>query len=252
MRSDEVAELPPPPLYIVCAGRKGQGKSELAYVLWDSWDGDRIVVDTTGSVGKLHPEPETLDLVTGESSVKAPCTRPSGPPPARFPDHYREAGQRLSLRYVPDHSSPDMIDDVDRVIGLAFSQGDVLLWLEESGLYAPANRVPPNMKAANHMGRHKNLTMVHTMPRLMDVDPLIPAQADVIYAFDLPNPNDRQRLADVAGWDRRSIDDAIAELGDHEYLRVHTKEHELAIFPPIPLPKRRRHIQAHLEDGEPE
>ena len=248
---DEVAELPEPPLYIVCAGRKGQGKSELAYMLWDSWEGDRILIDTTGSVGKEHPEDETLDLSSGESSTKHEPSRVSGPPPDRFPEWYREEGERLSLRYVPDHTSPDFIADVDRVIGLAFSQGNILIWIEEAGLYAPANRVPPNYRAANHMGRHKDLSKIETMPRLVDVDPLIPAQADVIFGFDMPSPHDRKRFAEVAGFDQRHIDQAMAELEDHEYVRYHAGAHELAIFPPIPLPKRRRRVQAHMEDEEP-
>lgn len=248
---DSVAELPDPPLYIVCAGRKGQGKSELAYLLWDSWEGDRILIDTTGTVGRLHPEEETLDLVSGEPSTRRGPDVPSGPAPDRFPSWMRTDGERLSLRYVPDHTDPDVVDEVDRVIGLAFSQGDLLLWIEEAGLFGKANRVPPHYTAANHMGRHKNLTKIETMPRLMDVDPLIPAQADIIYAFDLPSPSDRKRFADVAGFDQRTIDDAIAELEDHEYIRYHAKAHELAHFPPIPLPKRRRRVAAHMEDEDP-
>jgi hypothetical protein len=235
--ADEVAEVPPPPIYVVCVGRKGQGKSELAWALWESWDGDRVVIDTTGSVGELHPEEETEDLFY-------PC-------PDAWPEELRDDDRRLSLRYVPDHSAPDFREDMDRVVGMAFAQGNCLLWIEESGILAPANRVPPHTRAANHMGRHQRLSKIDTMPRLMDVDPLIPAQADLIYAFDLPNPADRKRLADVTGHDQATVEAAMRELVDHGYVRFHAKEHEVAVFPPIPLRAgrgRQRVARAYIED----
>lgn len=242
--ADEVAPVPEPPIYVVAVGRKGAGKSELAWALYDSWDGDRVVIDTTGSVGKLHPEEETVDL-------EYPC-------PDTWPEQLREHDddgrpRRLSLRYVPDHSAEDFREDMDRVVGLAFSHGDCLLWVEESGILAPANRVPPHTRAANHMGRHQGLSKIDTMPRLMDVDPLIPAQADLIYAFDLPNPNDRQRLADVTGHPLKLVEEAMAGLEKHGYVRFHSTAHEIAVFPPIPLQAgkgRRRHAQAWMEEQE--
>lgn len=242
--SDKVAELPDPPAIFVVVGRKGQGKSEAAYLLWESWTGDRVAVDTTSDfingkdLSKTHLEPETVDLDV--------------PPPSHWPAHLREPDSpRLSLRYVPDHSAPDFIDDMDRVVGLAFSHGECLIVIEEFGLVAPSNGVRPNTRKALHMGRHQDLSMVLTMPRIVGVDPLGPAQADVIYAFDLPNPDDRKRLADIIGWDRRVVDDAMAELEDHGYLRFLVKDHELAIFPPLPLPdkpSRKRHAERHLEE----
>lgn len=239
---DAVAPIPDPPLTIVCVGRKGQGKSELAYQLWESWPADRIVIDTTGDLlgPKGHPDPDTVDLDI--------------PPPSHWPSYLKEAdADRLSLRYVPDHSQPDYVDDMDRVVGMAFAHGNCLLLIEEMGEVAPAGRTRPHTRRALHMSRHQDLTIIETMPRTMDVDPLALAQADLIYCFDLPNPDDRKRLADVIGWDRRTVDDAISELDDHGYLRFHAQAHELAIFPPLPLGRRRRtHAQRHLEDADPD
>lgn len=225
--------LPAPPIFVACVGRKGLGKSELAYVLWDSWDGDRVVLDTTGSVGAKHPEEETERLEV--------------PPPTKFPEHLREDGKRLSLRYVPDHSAPDWRDDMDRVVGMCFAKGDCLLWIEEAGLLAPANQVPPHTRAANHMGRHQALSIILTMPRPMDVDPLFLGQADAIFAFNCPNPNDRKRLAEVTGFDRQLIDELMAGLDKHAYIRFLTSEHEIAVFPPIPI-KRTRVIEKYIDD----
>lgn len=245
MPPDRLEPLPPPPLTIACVGRKGEGKSELAYMLWDSWPGDRIALDTTGDFinggGRVatHLEPDTVDLEV--------------PPPSRWPEHLKEADQdRLSLRYVPDHSDKDYAEDMDRVVGLAFSHGDCLLVIEEMGLVAPAGGSKPHTRRALHMSRHQGLTIVETMPRTMDIDPLALSQCDVIYCFDLPNPDDRKRLADVIGWDRRQVDDAVAGLEPHGYLRFHAKAHELAICPPLPLPKRKTHGQRHMDQPAPE
>lgn len=236
--SDTVVDLPVPPLFVCCVGRKGTGKSELAHVLWESWPGDRVVIDVTADVGKVHPDPHTHDL--------------DPPPPSTWPGYLREGDEdRLSLRYVPDHAAPDYREDMDRVVGLAFSHGSTLLWIEEAGLVAPSGQVLPHTRRALHMGRHQDLSILSTFPRTMGVDPLLLAQADVIYAFDLPNPDDRKRLADVTGWDRRTVDDAVAELDEHSYLRFVARDHELAIFPPLPLQGRQRTAEAHLEGSTP-
>lgn len=237
MPGDPVAPLPPPPLNVVCVGRKGQGKSELSWMLWESWPGDRVMIDTTGDLGTDHPDEHTHLL--------------EAPPPSSWPGYLQDSeDDRLSLRYVPDMLAADYREDMDRVVGLAFSHGDCLILIEEFGLVAPAGQVFPHTRRALHMGRHKRLSMIKNMPRTMGVDPLALAQADVIYAFDLPNPDDRKRLADVIGWDRRQVDDAFAQLDDHEYLRFITREHELSHWPPLPLPKRKRHAEKHLE-GDP-
>ena len=77
--TDRVADLPEGvPLQIVVVGRKGQGKSELAWLLWDSWPYDRVVIDVTGDVGTVHPDPQTVDLDV--------------PPPSRWP--YAQAWPR--------------------------------------------------------------------------------------------------------------------------------------------------------------
>ncbi len=235
---DPVAPLPDPPLNIVCVGRKGQGKSELAWLLYDGWPADRGMLDTTGDLGKDHPDEATVLLEV--------------PPPAHWPAHLQDPDdERLSVRYVPDMLAPDYREDMDRFIGLMFSHGDCLVLVEEAGLVAPAGQTFPHTRRALHMGRHKDLSMIFTMPRTVGVDPLVLAQADVIYAFDLPNPDDRKRLADIIGWDRGEVDDGMASLQDHGYLRFVTKAHELSLWPPLPLPKRKRHAQRHLEQGEP-
>ena len=231
--SDEVEELPDPPLQIFITGRKGQGKSELAYLLWESWPGDRALVDITGDVTKLHPDPDTERL--------------SEPLPARWPRHLTSDRPRSSLAFVPDMGSASAIDEIDRMVGLAYAHGDTLLWVDEFGVAAPANRCKPHMRRALHQGRHRRLSSLLTCPRPTDVETLGIANADVIYAFDLPNRADRERIADYAGYDRSDVHQAFSELSDHGYLRFVAKAKELVIFPPIPLGRHKRAAEAHFE-----
>ncbi len=213
---------PRKPHQIVICGRRGQGKSELAYRFWETWPYDRLVIDVTGDVGRVHPEEHTHDLVD--------------PLPARWPGGATN-DERVSLRYVPDPGSPTYRDDMDRAVGLAYAHRRTLLWVEEIGEVAPANRTLPHMRRALHQGRHRDLTLMVTGPRPMDIDPLVLANADYVYVFDLPNPDDRKRIADAIGFDRSELDAGVAGLEDHGYLRFDASAHELIDCPPIPWRK---------------
>lgn len=216
----KVEPLPPPPIQVAIWGRKGQGKSELAWMLWDSWGSDRLVLDVTKDVEKHHPDKDTITL-------EPPC-------PARWPLDLLEPDKRSSLRYVGDPTSADWEPDLDRAVGLAYAHEHCLVWIEEAGLVAPAGRTRPHCRAALHMGRHNDLSSIWTMPRPMDIDPLVLANADVCYMFKTPNPDDRRRAAAAMGIAPKELDDANAALGDHEYLRYVANTAELLLFPKLP------------------
>lgn len=187
--------------HVTVVGRKGSGKSVLARRLFDSYDGDRMVIDPTGDI-HLEPEPGLTQL--------------TDPLPIRWPMPPDE--RRSTLRYAPDMKSPTYVDEMDRAAGLAFGKGDALLWLDEVAVLTRANATPPHMRAVLHQSRHRNLSLLFCGPRPVDIDPLVLSQADYVAVFQTPNPRDRQRLADAMGLELPTMEAAHRELGEHDYL----------------------------------
>lgn len=231
------------PLQIFVCGRKGSGKSELTHVLWQSWPDDRVVIDVPhdfiakGHEDRLPPEERTQHL--------------DSPVPARWPAHLKDPGQpRLSLTYEPDVGADDYREEMDRVVGMAYTHGDCLIVIEEVGLVAPAGQTLPHTRRLLHMGRHHRVYSVLNAPRPMDIDPLVIANADVVYVFDLPQPADRKRVADNIGYSPREFDQAVGALPDHGYLRYVAARRELLEFPPLPMPKRQRNADRAFQ-GDP-
>src|SRR5271156_3758668 len=90
---------PHKPVQVAVVGRKGAGKSELAYLLFDSYPFDRIAIDPNGD---LKMPDETLEV--------------DSPVPVRWPaELYRKAfgerAKRQTLHYMPEFVSPDYIEE---------------------------------------------------------------------------------------------------------------------------------------------
>lgn len=207
--------------FVAVVGRKGSGKSELCRRLFDSYPYDKVVIDVTGDVDVPDAQPITV------------------PVPVRFPAPRRE-DEPVVARFVPDMGQPTAIDEMDRVVGLCYQHEHTLVWVDEMGVLAEANKTPPHTRRALHMGRHRRLSLLQAMPRPIDVDPLVISQADWVYIFSLPNPRDRRRVADVVGFPPAELDAAVAGLPEFGYLRYDARAHELVEFPPLPLRQRAR------------
>jgi DNA helicase HerA-like ATPase len=219
------------PTQIAVVGKKGQGKTELAYLFFDSYPHDRVLIDPNGDI--LVPE-GTVDL---EVPVSA-----QWPPLSRLPG---EKHERQTLRLIPDFATPHYQTDMDAAVGMAYAHRRTLVFVDEAHELIPAGRTPPHARRALRQARHHQLSTIWATPRPMTVDPLMISQADWVYVFKLPHPDDRKRVAQNIGWDPRDFDDAVHELDDHEYLRYDARRDDLAHFPPLP----ERVIRHHRRDG---
>jgi hypothetical protein len=210
---------------IAVVGKKGSGKTEIAWLLFESYPYDRLLIDPNGDIKVDGDDIEEL----GVDEI-----------PARWPSSRFEEGKRQTLRFVPDFGSASYVDDIDRTLGLAYTHGHTCALIDEAHEAAPAGRTPPHMRRALRQGRHHDLTLILPTPRPMTVDPLVISQADWVYCFRLPNPNDRKRVAETIGWDPKEFDEGIHGLGKFEYLRYDAAEDDLAHFPALP-----EHLIAH-------
>lgn len=202
--------------YLAIFGRKGSGKSYLAQSFADAYPFDELVVDATGDI----------DL---PGTVPMPM-----PVPGAWPEAGDEHDGPLRLRMVPDRLDPRHADDVDRAIGLAFAHGLTLVWIDEIGEAARANRVRPHMDLVLHQGRHRRLSVVMAGPRPVDIDPLVLSQADWVFIFAMPHPADQERVAANLAIPRAELSELIAGLGDHEFLAYQASEHQLYALPALP------------------
>lgn len=212
--------------FVAIVGKKGQGKSELARTMFESYPYDRLVIDPTGDI-----------------HLDGDVTKLAAPLPGKFP--VDDEGKQVTARFVPDPGLATYRDDMDRAVGLAFYHPGrrCLCWIDEIGELSKANNTPPHLARALHQGRHRRLSLLMCGPRPINIDPLVLAQADQVYIFRLPNPADRKRVADVIGVEPGVLDDAVANLGNFEYLRFDAHatdpDDELVHFPPLPLSRAR-------------
>jgi hypothetical protein len=148
--------------------------------------------------------------------------------PRAWPELQRRDKRPMILRYVPDPGSPTELEDMDAVVGLAYSHSGnprpVMLVVHEVGRVAPAGRTPAHMRRVLNHSRHRQLTVVLAGPRPQTIDPLVLQQSDLVYTFEQQNPADRRRIAESIGWNPADFDHAVHDLGAHEYLRYDARE----------------------------
>lgn len=200
-------------------GKKRSGKSKMALLWFESYPYDRVVIDINGTDGPHHAAP-------GEQLIELHGT--ADELPTKWPEHLREDGKRMTLRYHPDMGSPTFIEDVDAVVGMAFRTGRVCVLIHETGLIAKSSKTPAHVLRMLQSNRHRQLTVLLCAPRPLTMNPLVLGQSDLVYVFELPNRADRETVADAIGWERDDFALAVNELGAHEYLRADTNENRPA------------------------
>lgn len=211
---------------ILAVGRKGSGKSESARTFFRNWPTiDRLVLDING------------DVELGDDIPVTPLTAPL---PDRLPARKSgEEGRPQTFRWIANPSAETFRDDADRVIGLGLypKDRDMLVWVDEAGVVFPVNAVGPHGRTALHQSRHFRLSLLLCCPRPIAIDPLCVSQADRVLIYDLPNPKDRQRIADNIGWPPAKLDEELEETrrrGPHWFTMYVAAEHALFRCPPLP------------------
>lgn len=213
---------PSKPAVIVVVGKKGSGKSVAARALWTTWPYDAICIDPTGDA-----EPP------GATAISLPL-------PNRFPDR-GEDGLPLRLHFVPDPGSDTYLDDLDRALGLALYPKDrpILVWVDEGGeLDDSAKKAAVMQRRLLNQSRHYKVTAMVCCPRPMkELDPLWLSQADYVFVYWLPNPADRQRVAEMIGYPPARFHDECLEThrrGAHWFLLYDARAGKLWRMPPMP------------------
>lgn len=214
-------DLDPSANFIISAfGRKGSGKTTFNRRLFQTYPLAKLCVDVNGEADP-GPDSERIDE------------------PARHMPTPRD-GRYANLHYVPDPGSPTYRDDLDRAVGMALYPSDVpkLLWCGEVGEFTTGNRTGPHLRRLLMQSRHYRTSALFDGPRPLDIDKLVIAQADYVAVFDLPDPDDRFRVAKVIGFPPKQFNEECDETfrrGDFWHLLWVTKLKRLYRCPPLPL-----------------
>lgn len=226
--------------FLFATGIKGRGKSEYCRRWFDQFPYDRLVIDPTHDLRKDFREEglEFVDLGDGLAM------------PVRFPS--RSDGQPVTAVFCPDMGAPDVMDDIDRAVGLMLRGSDQhgLIWLDEVGESTTGHKTPPNTRRVLHHGRHHNLHLLQACPRAMDIDPLHIGQADVVAMFRCPVIYDSDRVADNIGYGRVELADLNREwCQGHKYLLYDRADEQLYKCPALPPRRPGRNTYPPVPEG---
>lgn len=217
---------PEKPNIISAWGSKGSGKSVLNRELFKSYPFDRIAIDVNGNAD-CGPGTEDIHLPL-PSSFPAPGGMLGEPRRAR------------SLRFRAHPGDKSYREHLDQAVGLALypQARRTCLWAGEVGELQPNGRPGPHMRTLLMQSRHHNVTALFDGPRPVNVDPLTLAQSNYVAVFHLPNPRDRDRIADSIGFPPKKFTEACHAAwrqGDHWFLLWDAQRKRLTEHEPLPL-----------------
>lgn len=177
---------------IFVTGRTGTGKSLLAQRVFLSAAAPRLIIDPADS--------ELTDL-PGAVTFSNPARPPADAPTARFVP--RDPGNRAAY---------------DAVYRWAFERYPRFVWLDEASQVAPAHGGPRWLNTYLIQGRKRGLGHVTCHARPREINRNLIAQANHVFIFDMPNPDDRRHLADLIGLPVAELEADLAALADHGFL----------------------------------
>lgn len=213
----------------VSIGKKRSGKSVMSLLLFSQYPHDKLVINTNLDDGPTGPDVVMLPHPTLEEVEDGvPRFAPVAWPEDRRRHDRHDRPLPMTCCYQPDAGRRYALYEIDEYVGLVLAHGQTTghcgILVHEARLVFPAGRVPGNAKRLLNHNRHNNVTGFFAGPRPVTVDPLLLAQADLVYCFELPNPRDRRRVAEEIGTPPGDFDAAVHALGPHEYLRFDANE----------------------------
>lgn len=219
--------LDPSRNFIVSAfGRKGAGKTTFNRQLFRAYPHAKLCVDVNG---EADPGPESVRIREVETEMPPPTTVNGRKVPP-------------NLHFVSDPGSATYRDDLDRAVGMAMYPRDVqsLVWCGEVGELTTGNKTGPHLRRLLMQSRHYRTSALFDGPRPVDIDKLVIAQSDLVAVYDMPDPDDRDRVAKVIGYPparfRVECDETFRR-GEFHFLLWVTREKRLYRCPPLPQEK---------------
>jgi hypothetical protein len=200
------------PLFISAFGRKGSGKSAFNREIYRSYPGDKLAIDVNGNA-----EP-------GEDAQKitAADLRKQWPAPDTMPGERRKP---RNLHFLADPGSATYEDDLDKAVGMALlpQKHPVMVWAGECTELMPKGRTGPAVRRLLRQSRHYTMSVLFDDPRPMWIDRLVLTQSNLIALFELPEPDDRKRVAQATGHNARKFDEICEETwarGEYWFLLI--------------------------------
>lgn len=125
----------------------------------------------------------------------------------------RQADKKaFKLRYLVDHSGPDIHKQFDAFCKIAWKAGNLLIYVAELPEVTAANKAPPAWRRCVNVGRlYKDDGVVKTMAifadgqRPAECDKSFIANCDVIHTGRLSNLADAKAMADTLGINYRDV-----------------------------------------------
>lgn len=193
-------------------GATRSGKSHLARRLFLSAAAPRLVID---------PADSSLTDVPGAVTFRDP---------ARSTNARGESWiEAATARFVP--TDPDDLDAYNRVYAWAFDRFPRMVWCDEAGIVLPVRGYPRRGNTYLVQGAKRMLGHMacHTRPR--EINRNLIGQAQHIMVFDLPNPDDRSHIAELAGIPSAQMEELMAQLGEYEFLWWRQLDRTLTVCP---------------------
>lgn len=227
---DNPFELDPRRGTIISAfGRKGSGKTVFNRRLWRSWPYDALAIDVNGDA----------DPGEGVERLHHDQLAP------RFPvRHGLEGREHRKLVYRADPGSATYEQDLDRAIGMTLYPSDnpTLVWIGEVGEVSKGRRTRGNMRRLTMQSRHYGpMCVLFDGPRPCDIEPLVYLQSDGIAEYELPRADDREKMAELMGFDNLAEHDEAwtdnrRANGEFSFLFFHAPSGIVLACPPVPYP----------------